>query len=158
MTSWRQERRPAQRIERLTVGELLARAGREPELQILDVRERHEWEDGHIPGAAFEPWHDIARVPAGLDPERPIAVICASGQRASTGASLLSRAGARRVIHVVDGGVGEWARLGGPIEASAAAGASTGGASTGGASTGGASTGGASTRVASAAGASATRS
>jgi rhodanese-related sulfurtransferase len=40
-------------------------------------------------------------------------VICASGQRAAVAASLVARAGAERVIHVVDGGVPELlARLG----------------------------------------------
>jgi rhodanese-related sulfurtransferase len=31
-------------------------------------------------------------------------------------ASLLQRAGARDVVHVVDGGVGQWRREGWPIE------------------------------------------
>ena len=48
--------------------------------------------------------------PTGIDPARPVAVICASGQRAAVGASLLQRAGAREVVHVVDGGVGRWKR------------------------------------------------
>ena len=43
-----------------------------------------------------------------LDPARPVAVICASGQRAAVGASLVQRYGAREVLHVVDGGVGAW--------------------------------------------------
>ena len=51
------------------------------------------------------PWHDIDAVPEGLDPAAPIAVVCASGQRAATAASLLARAGAEHVIHVVGGGV-----------------------------------------------------
>ena len=33
-------------------------------------------------------------------------MICASGQRAAVGASLVQRLGAREVLHVVDGGVG----------------------------------------------------
>ena len=49
MTSWRQERRPVERIERLALSALPERAG---EVQILDVRERSEWDDGHIPGSA----------------------------------------------------------------------------------------------------------
>jgi hydroxyacylglutathione hydrolase len=102
MTSWRQEKRPVARIERLPVDELPARAD---EMQILDVRERSEWDEGHIPGSAFTPWHDIAGLPEGLDPDRPIAVLCASGQRSAVAASLIARAGATRVIHVVDGGV-----------------------------------------------------
>jgi MFS family permease len=55
-------------------------------------------------------------VDRGGDPLRPVAVICASGQRAAVGASLVQRYGAREVIHVVDGGVGAWGRAGWPIE------------------------------------------
>jgi hydroxyacylglutathione hydrolase len=109
MTSWRQERRPVARIERLPLDDLPARAD---EVQILDVRERSEWDAGHIPGSAFAPWHDIAGVPEGLDADRPIAVVCASGQRAGVAASLIARAGADHVIHVVDGGVPRWGELG----------------------------------------------
>ena len=109
MTSWRQEKRPVERIERLPLSELPERAG---DVQILDVRERSEWEEGHIPGSAFVPWHDIEAVPDGLDPERPIAVVCASGQRAAVAASLVKRRGGEHVIHVIDGGVPAWGELG----------------------------------------------
>jgi hydroxyacylglutathione hydrolase len=76
------------------------------------VREQHEWDDGHVPGSVFLPWHDIDGIPSGLDPERPIAVICAAGGRAATAASLLEHHGARHVIHVIDGGVPALARRG----------------------------------------------
>jgi hydroxyacylglutathione hydrolase len=102
MTSWREERRPVERIERIDVPQLRERAG---ELQILDVRERDEWDAGHIPGSVHLPYHDIHGVPDGIDPERPVAVICSSGQRAAPAASLLRRHGVRDVLHVVDGGV-----------------------------------------------------
>ena len=106
MTSWRQEKRPVERIERTTVSELAERR----DAQLLDVRERSEWEAGHIPGSTFVPWHDLDALPDGLDPARPIAVICTSGQRAATAASLVRRAGAREVLHVVDGGVADYLR------------------------------------------------
>ncbi|MDQ3722752.1 MAG: MBL fold metallo-hydrolase [Actinomycetota bacterium] len=118
MTSWREEGRRVATIERLAIGDLDARAGTD-ELQILDVRERAEWDNGHIPASFHAPYHDIASVPAGMDPARPIAVICASGQRAAVAASLLARHGAERVLHVVDGGVGTWERAGGVLEQSA---------------------------------------
>ena len=113
MTSWRQDRRPTQSIERLALEDLPERAAG---LQVLDVREEKEWRAGHIPGSAFAPWHDIADMPEGLDPSAPIAVICASGERAATAASLVQRYGGERVIHVVEGGVPKWGRLGHPIE------------------------------------------
>jgi glyoxylase-like metal-dependent hydrolase (beta-lactamase superfamily II)/rhodanese-related sulfurtransferase len=116
MTSWRQEHRPVQRIERLPLDELAARVEQQPALQILDVRERQEWDAGHIPGSSFEAWHDIKAVPDGLDPTQPIAVICGSGQRAATAASLIQRFGGEQVIHVVDGGVPTWGKLGNPLQ------------------------------------------
>jgi hydroxyacylglutathione hydrolase len=100
MTSWRQEKRPVARIERLPVEQLPGF-----DAQILDVRERSEWDEGHLDRSIHTPWHDIAELPEGLDPARPIAVVCGSGQRAAVAASLVARAGAQRVIHVVDGGV-----------------------------------------------------
>jgi hydroxyacylglutathione hydrolase len=113
MTSWRAEGRDVGRVERIDVEELHARNGA---LQILDVREQREWDEGHIPDSVHTPYHDIRSLPDGLDPERPIAVICASGQRSAVGASLLMAHGATVVLHVVDGGVPLWERLGFPIE------------------------------------------
>jgi hydroxyacylglutathione hydrolase len=121
MTSWRQEKRPVERIERVAAQELPARLERDGGVQLLDVRERAEWEEARIPGAAFVPWHDIDAVPEGLDPAAPIAVLCSSGQRAATAASLLQRLGVRQPIHVVDGGVGTWGELGRPLERGAPA-------------------------------------
>ncbi len=68
MTSWREERLPVESIARITVPELHERAD---EVQILDVRERDEWESGHIPDSVFKPYHDIHALPEGLDPAGP---------------------------------------------------------------------------------------
>jgi hydroxyacylglutathione hydrolase len=119
MTSWREERRPVQGVQRMTVPELHERwspdsAGGGP--QVLDVRERTEWDAGHIPGSLHVPYHDLHVLPPELDPDRPVAAICASGQRSAVAASLLQRAGAKHVVHVVDGGVGTWAAAGWPVE------------------------------------------
>jgi hydroxyacylglutathione hydrolase len=116
MTEWRREKRPVERIERLEVEELHERSSSDPGVQILDVRERAEREERWIPGSLFEPWHDIHELPDGLDPGRPVAVLCSSGQRATVAASLLQRHGAEQVLHVVDGGVPKWERLGYPTE------------------------------------------
>ena len=85
------------------------------DLQILDVRERSEWDEGHIPGSVLMPWHDIDALPEGVDPDRRIAVVCASGQRAAVAASLIQRHGGQ-AIHVIEGGVPAWGRLGHPLE------------------------------------------
>ena len=112
------------KIERLPVGELEARrvaaAADGGPRQVLDVREQRAGAAGHIPGAGHMPYHDIDAVPAGIDPALPVAVVCASGQRAAVAASLLARYGAREVLHVVGGGVGTWARAGGALELASA--------------------------------------
>jgi hydroxyacylglutathione hydrolase len=109
MTSWREEKLRVDRVERATVEELHERVTRDGEgVQILDVREQGEWERGHIAGSIHCPYHDIHSLPDGLDPTRPIAAICGSGQRSAVAASLLKRHGAEHVIHVVDGGVPHW--------------------------------------------------
>jgi hydroxyacylglutathione hydrolase len=112
MTSWRAEGRDVDRIERVEVRELADGDG----VQILDVREDGEWDAGHIPGSVHVPYHDIHELPDEIDPERPVAAICASGQRSAVAASLVQRYGAQEVLHVVNGGVGTWERLGHPIE------------------------------------------
>ena len=113
MTSWREEKRPTGSVERIDVDALHARRD---DVQVLDVRERSEWDAGHIPGSIHAPYHELTAVPDGLDPERPVAAICSSGQRSAIAASLLRRCGMERVVHVADGGVGTWRRRGWPIE------------------------------------------
>src|SRR3954454_22209316 len=113
MTSWREEKRPTARGERIDVRALHERRD---EVQVLDVRERSEWDAGHIPGSIHIPYHELREPPEGLDLSRPIAAICSSGQRSALAASLLLRHGARDTIHVADGGVGTWERAGWPLE------------------------------------------
>ncbi len=116
MTSWRQEKREVERIERLPLDRAQgARRGRR-RCRSSTCASEPSGQAGHIPGSVFAPWHDIDEVPEGLDVERPVAVVCGSGQRAAVGASLIQRLGAERVIHVIEGGVPKWKRLGHPIE------------------------------------------
>jgi hydroxyacylglutathione hydrolase len=109
MTSWRAEHREVESIARWTVEDLAERADG---VQIVDNREHSEWVEGHVPGSLHVPYHDLQSLPDAIDPARPVAAICASGQRSATAASLLQAHGVREVIHVVDGGVPRWGHLG----------------------------------------------
>jgi hydroxyacylglutathione hydrolase len=106
MTSWRDEHRDVREVERLSAKDLPRRLEEDPQIQILDVRERSEWDEDHLAGSLHTAYHDLRELPAELDPARPVAAICSSGQRSAVAASLLARQGAKRVIHVTDGGVG----------------------------------------------------
>jgi hydroxyacylglutathione hydrolase len=86
MTSSREDKLDVARIERMTVPELHGRRERDG-VQVLDVREQSEWDAGHIPDSVHRPYHDISDVPDGIDPARPVAVICGSGQRSAVAAS-----------------------------------------------------------------------
>ena len=119
MTNWRQERHPADAHRARRGGRRCAAGWRsEPDLQLLDVRERREWDAGHVPGSLFTAVARHHRDSPGIDPTRPIAVICAGGVRAATAASLLKHHGAQDVIHVVDGGVPSLAGAGVQLQSS----------------------------------------
>ena len=72
MTAWREEKRGVTRTERQTLEQFHERwEASGQSLQVLDVRERAEWDAGHIPGSVHEPYHDIEDVPEGLDGSPP---------------------------------------------------------------------------------------
>ena len=80
--------------------------GNEGAGRVLDVRQDSEHEAGHIPGAIHVELGALARV---ADQVGAVdAVMCGHGERASTAASLLERAG-RPGVAVLDGGPWDWA-------------------------------------------------
>lgn len=89
-----------------------ARAFRErladPAVQVLDVRMPHERDAVRLSGAVERFLADLVSdgVPAGLDPDRPVLVACASGRRAAIAATLLAREGYRTAA-LTDAGVAE---------------------------------------------------
>jgi len=80
------------------------RAASEPRV-VVDVRQRDEYEAGHLPGALHLPVQDVETRGATL-PAGELWVHCRSGYRAGIAASLLHRLG-RSVVHVDD----DWARV-----------------------------------------------
>ncbi len=84
---------------------------------ILDVRDETEWRSGHIPASQHLHIADLPRHMHELPLDRPIAVICRSGHRASIGASLIAALG-REVIAVKEG-VGDWIARGHPARTGA---------------------------------------
>jgi len=85
------------------------------ELQILDVRNRDEWDGGHVADAHNIPVGPLVRGEDGLDRDQPVAVMCAAGYRSSLGASALKQRGYDKVINVV-GGMDAWRAAGLPVE------------------------------------------
>ena len=77
------------------------------EVQVLDVRRAPEWQAGHIEQAIWWPLDNFKVSPPEIDRDVPLAVHCKSGYRSMIAASLLQRAGFRRVINV-SGGFDAW--------------------------------------------------
>lgn len=76
---------------------------------VLDVRTDSEWEAGHIQGARHIHAGQIEQRLGEIPRDRPVAVICGSGHRASIAASLLKRHGYKDVSNVA-GGMTAWNR------------------------------------------------
>jgi rhodanese-related sulfurtransferase len=74
---------------------------------VLDVRQASERVIGHLPGSLHIELGSLSENAAGLPPG-PVTVMCAHGERAMTGASLLARNG-RPEVAVLVGGPEEWA-------------------------------------------------
>ena len=72
---------------------------------VIDVRQRSEYETGHVPGALNI---ELASLADSAVPGGPVTVMCGHGERAMTGASILTRRGHRDVT-VLDGGPDTWA-------------------------------------------------
>lgn len=74
---------------------------------VLDVRQRREWDSGHIPGAIHLELGVLADGPGDRLPHGPLVTHCVHGQRSMTAASLLERAGFHDVA-VFSGGPRQW--------------------------------------------------
>jgi glyoxylase-like metal-dependent hydrolase (beta-lactamase superfamily II)/rhodanese-related sulfurtransferase len=78
----------------------------DPQWQVLDVRRKPEWDDGHVESAVFAPLDGFRQGLPQLDRAKRIAVHCKSGYRSMIAASILSAAG-YDVINV-KGGFDRW--------------------------------------------------
>jgi rhodanese-related sulfurtransferase len=91
--------------------------------QLIDVRESHDFEAGHIGGSRGIPLETYRADPdAFLSRGTPLVFICAKGVRSLAAAKLADRFGYED-LYSLEGGIKEWSALGYPvvIEARAAA-------------------------------------
>src|SRR3990172_1313152 len=84
---------------------------------LIDIRERDEGEEGHIPGAVHVPRGFLeSRIKQAVpDGDRPIVVYCAGGSRSAFAAKTLEELGYTDVTSLA-GGFTEWKRSGLPFD------------------------------------------
>ena len=102
-------------VDAATVRDLLAEAVPVPLL--VDVRERDEWVEGHVPGAVHVPrGHLEARIEQ-VAPDRghPLVLYCAGGARSAFAAKTLTELGYEHVSSLA-GGFTDWKRNGGAVQ------------------------------------------
>jgi hydroxyacylglutathione hydrolase len=86
-------------------------------IELLDVRETDERDEGHIPGSRHLPYRTArAAAEAGLLNGKPVVTICESGPRAAVAASVLQAVGVN-ARPVLDGGLEDWRARGGETTA-----------------------------------------
>jgi len=116
MRAWRAAGFETASVPQITVEGLRRKLDEQPGLQVLDVRRPAEYDSGHVPGARLAPLSELAsNALEGLDPRRPLAVICAGGYRSSAATSLLAPRGFRELYNVA-GGTSAYVAAGFPVE------------------------------------------
>jgi hydroxyacylglutathione hydrolase len=107
---WRASGRALGTVAQITTRELASRVAAGT-VAVIDVRNRGEWNAGHLAGAAHIPLGELAeRIPE-VPLDRPVVVHCQGGGRSAIAASLLKAHGIRDVANLT-GGFGAWSKDG----------------------------------------------
>ncbi len=96
-------------IEPEQVAETIERGG----AQVLDVREQHERDAGHIAGSRHVPLLELASAAGSLERELPVVAYCRVGSRSAMAAQALRAAGFD--AYSMTGGLVRWAQEGRPL-------------------------------------------
>ena len=99
----------------ISVADATLKLNREDAL-IIDVRETHEWDRGHIPNARHIALGQLGKRMQEIEKfkSRPVIVVCASGNRSSSACGTLKRAGFEQVFNL-SGGIGAWSEANLPV-------------------------------------------
>jgi rhodanese-related sulfurtransferase len=96
---------PKQASERIAQGSV----------EVIDVRDPHEWIDGHVPTARLVPLAELRQNPRAALPRDGVIFVCAAGVRSETAARLAAQQGLKEVYNLT-GGTRAWIKAGLPLE------------------------------------------
>lgn len=103
---WKQFLTPVRSLSAEEAREYLDSRPRES-VNLVDVRQPHEYERDHLPGAALIPLPELSDRQVELDRKKPTLVYCAVGGRSRLAAQLLAGRGFTDVINL-KGGIEAW--------------------------------------------------
>ena len=95
-------------LEEITATELKHRMDRGDDIQVIDVREPHEFEIARIPGARLIPLGQVIKRMSEIDPLRELVVHCKLGGRSAKAIEALRRAGFPGRSINLKGGITAW--------------------------------------------------
>ncbi len=106
---------PQEPFHRITVEE--AKAMLTDGANIIDVRDPHEYQDGHIPNAPLIPVNSVFARREELPADGKIIFVCAVGQRSALACEMAAAGGlpADRLYNL-EGGTEAWIQAGEPVE------------------------------------------
>lgn len=83
-------------------------------IHLVDVRESHEWAQGHIAGAKHLPLSELGRRAGELPTDKPVVLYCLSGGRSGQALAWCKSSGYAVEGHL-GGGISAWRMQGLPI-------------------------------------------
>src|SRR5438309_1246241 len=87
------------------------------DVAVIDVREPHEYNAGHVPNATLIPVNTVFARREELPADKKIIFVCAVGQRSALAAEMAAAAGlAPDRLYNLDGGTDAWRNAGEPVE------------------------------------------
>ncbi len=85
------------------------------DVAVIDVREPHEYNAGHVPNAKLIPVNSVYARREELPRDKDLIFVCAVGQRSALAAEMAAAAGLTRLYNL-EGGTDAWIKAGLPAE------------------------------------------
>ena len=107
------EREPFYRVDVAEATDMVKDDG----VAVIDVREPHEYQGGHIPAATLIPVNSVFARREELPADKKILFVCAVGQRSALAAEMGAAAGLPADhLYTLDGGTDAWRKAGQPVD------------------------------------------
>ena len=85
------------------------------DVAVIDVREPHEYNAGHVPNAKLIPVAKVFARKDELPRDKDVIFICQVGQRSALACEMAAAAGLTRLFNL-EGGTEAWVKAGNPVE------------------------------------------
>ena len=107
------EREPFYRVDVAEAKEMV----KDPSVAVIDVRDPHEYQAGHVPDATLIPVNSVFARREELPKDGKILFVCKMGSRSALAAGMAAAAGlpAERLYNL-EGGTDAWVKAGEPVE------------------------------------------